>query len=286
VKETAEAVGKLLTAKGWQPYGTAIGSQYFKDNAVKLSVMTSSAPGQGGKTVIQLSSEMLSVDLPAPPGLLDAQYAETTKALSLDVAMTPVALADYYRDTLGKAGWKATTEKPFQSDFHEMMIFRNAAKDFLFLTMTKVEGKLRAELRHQTAAEFDADLKAAQAEEAKRKAESKRYAMAAAEAEARKRVTVEIAAPAGAKNVQRDKDSLKFKLAAGTARAAVQALRADLVAKGWTADKSASLDQPGGSVILKNKDANLTVVYIDTGFDDAQVDITAFGATLAQPRAK
>src|SRR5215208_6524589 len=72
VKETSDALRTLLTAQGWEPYGTAGDSLYFKRNAVKLSAWPSVAPAQGGKTVIQLATELMSVDLPAPPALLDA----------------------------------------------------------------------------------------------------------------------------------------------------------------------------------------------------------------------
>ncbi len=65
-RQTAEAIRALLTARGWQPYGTAGDSHFFKQNAVKLTARCAVAPAQGGKTVIQLSSELLSVDLPAP----------------------------------------------------------------------------------------------------------------------------------------------------------------------------------------------------------------------------
>ena len=42
--------------------------------------------------------------------------------------MKPEALAAFYRDALGKAGWTATTEKPFRIDFPDMRIFRHDAK--------------------------------------------------------------------------------------------------------------------------------------------------------------
>ena len=67
VKATSAAISQLLKADGWLPYGPAGDSLYFKKNAVKLTVWPSVAPAQGGKTVIQLSTVLMSVDLPAPP---------------------------------------------------------------------------------------------------------------------------------------------------------------------------------------------------------------------------
>jgi hypothetical protein len=286
VMQTAEAVRAVLTARGWQPYGAAGDSQYFKKSAVRLTATCAVAPGQGGKTVIQLSSELLSADLPAPPASLRAAYADSTKTLSLDVDMTPDALAAFYRDVLGKSGWKATTEKPVKDGFGLLMIFRNDAKDIAFLTMHEFEGKLRAELKHQTGAEFDEEMQRAKAAEARRKAESERYAKAAAEEAAKKQVTVAIAAPAGAKDLKRTGDELAFKLPAGTARTAVQAIRADLLSKGWKAETT-SLEQLTGNVRL-NKKAGviLMIIYVDTGLEDAAVTISAFGARIDDPTAR
>ncbi len=75
--------------------------------------------------------------------------------------MTPEALTSFYKEALGKAGWKPTTEKPVQIDFYDMMFFRNEAKDIAILRMHKFEGKLRVNLEHQTAAEFDEETRLA-----------------------------------------------------------------------------------------------------------------------------
>jgi hypothetical protein len=286
VKDTSESLRKLLTAQGWEPYGTAGDSMFFKKNAVRISAWPSVAPAQGNKTVIQLGSELLSADLPAPPALLDASYADTTKALSIDVDMTPEGLAAFYRDALGKAGWKPTTEKPVKIDFREMMIFRNDAKDITTLMMHTIDGKLRANLEHQTAAEFAEAMRRAAVEEAKRKAESARLAKMASEAAAKNLVTVAIVVPAGAKGVERAKDRLEFKVAAGKAKAVVQTIRADLLKKGWKAN-TASLDSLAGTVVLTKKvGVSLTIVYVDTGLQDAEVTISTFGAEIEVPKAK
>ena len=218
VQETSKALSTLLLAKGWAPYGKAGNSLCFKKNAVKLMAWPSAAPAQGGKTVIQLSTELMSVDLPAPPALVDATYADTTKALSLEVEMTAPALAAFYKQALGKAGWRATTEQPVKIDFDDMMIFRNDAKDMATLKMHEYQGKLRAILTQQTEAELEEQERLAKAEVAKRKADSAMYAKNAA----KECMTVAIAVPEGARDIKRTKRELEFKLAAGKALAAVQ----------------------------------------------------------------
>ncbi len=286
VKETSESLQKLLTAKGWAPYGHAGDSLYFKKNAVKLSAWPSVAPAQGGQTVIQLSTELMSVDLPAPAVLLDAAYADTTKALALEVDMKPEALADFYKKALGKTGWKATTDKPVKIDFQETMIFRNDAKDITTLKMHEFEGKLRANIEQQTAAEFAETIRLAEAEETKRKTESAEYAKKAAEKAAKERVTVAINVPAGAKKVERTKDRLEFKLAAGKAKAAVQAVHAALVKDGWKG-KTPKFEPMTGTISLEKKaGVSVVIVYVDTGFGDAEVMVSTFGADLEGPKSK
>jgi len=286
VKETSEAIRALLTADGWEPYGRAGDALHFKRNAVKLSAWPSVAPAQGGKTVIQLSTELMSVDLPAPAVLLNAAYADTTKALSLEVDMKSEALAAFYKQALGKAGWKATIDKPVKIDFRDMMIFRNDAMDIATLKMHEFEGRLRANIDVQTAVEFEEDIRKSAAEEAKRMAESAAYAKNAAEKAARDRLTVAIALPAEAKDAKRTKDTVEFKLATGQAMAAVQAIHAALVKDGWKG-KAPRFDSLSGTASLSKKaGASLVMVYIDTGLDDADVTISAFGADIVEAKAK
>ena len=286
MKETSEAIRTLLTAEGWEPYGHAGDSLYFKKNAVKVSARPSVAPAQGGKTMIQLSTELMSVDLPAPAGLLNAAYADSTKALFLEVDMKSEALANFYKEALGKAGWKATTDHPVKIDFREMMIFRNEAKDIATLKMHEFEGRLRANIDMKTAFEFAEDVRRVAAEEAKRMAESAAFAKQAAEKAARDRLTVAIAVPTDAKSVERTKDRVEFKIAAGRAMAVVQSIHAALVKDGWKG-KAPQFDPLSGSATLSKKaGVSLVLVYIDTGLDDADVMISAFGADVVETPAK
>lgn len=286
VKETADAVRALLTAQGWAPYGRAGDSLYFKKNAVKVSAFSSVAPAQGGKTVVQLSSELMSVDLPAPPEAVGAAYADVTKALSLEVDMKPQDLTAFYKDALGRGGWKPTTEQASKIDFRDLLIFRNGAKDILTLEMHESGGKLQANLKHQTAAELEEAMRLAREAEAKRKAEAREYARKAAEKEAGERVKVSVALPAGAKSVKHTRDELEFRLPPGQAAGAVKAIHAALVRDGWKGKAprfepladSASLDKKPG--------ATLVVTYIDLGLGDAEVRISAFGSDIETAGAK
>ncbi|HWA97115.1 MAG TPA: hypothetical protein VG713_01420, partial [Pirellulales bacterium] len=60
VESTKQTCQKLLLAQGWQPYGTAGDSLFFKQNAVRLLATISAAPAQGGKTMLTYSTELMS----------------------------------------------------------------------------------------------------------------------------------------------------------------------------------------------------------------------------------
>ena len=97
--------------------------------------------------------------------MLDAAYADVTKTLSIQVDMPAPALAAFYKTALARSGWQSTTEKLVKVDFDEMMIFRNDAKDIATLKVHSFEGKLRATLQQQTAAEFDETIRLAKSED-------------------------------------------------------------------------------------------------------------------------
>lgn len=139
VEPTAEALRKLLEADGWQPYGTAGDVQFVKKNCIRLSARVSLAPAQQGKTVIDYSATLMSVDLPAPPETEGLQYADSNAQLFFDSSATQQDVVDFYRQTLGKTDWEATTEKPVQIDSKDMMIFRNPQMDMRTLQMTNVD---------------------------------------------------------------------------------------------------------------------------------------------------
>ena len=215
----------------------------------------------------------------------NAAYADVTKALSIEVDMTPAVLADFYKAALGKAGWRATTGKPVKIDFDEVMIFRNDEKDIVTLKMHPFEGKLNAVIVQQTEAEYDEIIRLAKAEQLQRKAEAAQYAMKAA---ANDRDVVRISIPSGATQLKRTSDRIDFKIAAGSGKGAVEAIYADLIKNGWTGDAK-PLEAIGGSVIVSKKlgaRATVAIIYVDTGAADAEIAISAVGANFESPKAK
>jgi len=76
VPATVEACRNLFVAQGWVPYGDAGDSAMFKQNANLVTATVSSAPAQGGKTMIQYSNQLISADIPAPPNVEDLRYVD------------------------------------------------------------------------------------------------------------------------------------------------------------------------------------------------------------------
>ncbi len=155
VAETKDACGKLLVADGWTPYGAAGDTVDYKQNAIRLSANVSSAPAQGGKTMITYSTELMSADLPAPPDADDLRYSEQTQELSFETAADKNAVVEFYKKTLAANKWQPTLEHTVEIDHKDEMIFRNPTKDMLTLVMPPARGgKLNVSLQHQSAAEI------------------------------------------------------------------------------------------------------------------------------------
>lgn len=140
VAETTAACQKLLSAEGWQPYGSAGPSTWFKKNGIRVNAMISEAPAQGGKTAINYSTEQLSADLPAPEGATDLRYTDETQQLRFETAAPAEAVIDFYRAALGKAGWQSTLDQPVEVDGQPTLIFRNPGKDMITLNLARHAG--------------------------------------------------------------------------------------------------------------------------------------------------
>ena len=174
VAAVADAVRKMLLVEGWTPYGSAGDSSYYKQNAVRIGATVSAAPAQGGRTMISYASELMSADIPAPPDAEELQYADSTKELRFETVATKDSVADFYKTTLAKDGWKPTLEKMVQVGDNDEMIFRNPAKDMLTLSMPpRPSEKIPVSLQHQSAAEI-AELDRQIKEHLAKKAESEK----------------------------------------------------------------------------------------------------------------
>jgi len=283
VAATADAIRNLFVAQGWVPYGKAGDSDYFKQNAILAMATVSSAPAQGGKTMIQYSNQLISSDIPAPQGVDDLRYVDEPPELTFATANQDAVVA-FYRTALGALGWKSTMDKMVDVDEKPTMIFRNAAKEMVTLSVLYDYGggKLGVSVRFQSAAEIaELDRRIKEEMPKLRAAQQAKEAKEAAELAERNKVPkVPITLPADAKDVQQSKDEIKFVVGKGKAKAAVESLRKQFRDAGWKEDV-ASLDAMAGALSFsKEGGQSVTINYTDTGFMPSEVTVSTMRGEL------
>jgi len=282
VPATADAIRNLFVAQGWVPYGKAGDSDFFKKNAILATATVSSAPAQGGKTAIQYTNQLISSDIPAPQGVEDLRYVDEPPELTF-ATTNQDAVVDFLRTTLATTGWKSTMDKMVDVDEKPTMIFRNPAKDMLTLSITGVHGgKLLGSVRFQSAseiAELDRRIKE-EAPKLRAAAEAKAAKEAAELAERNKVPKIAVTLPADAKDLKQTKDEIKFSVAKGKAKAAVESLRTQFREAGWKEDVG-SLERMAGTLLFsKENGESVTITYSDTGFMPSEVSVSAMRAEL------
>lgn len=267
--QAADACRAMLKEKGWLPFGSAGDSQYYKQNGVRLTVTCGAAPGQGGKTVVSYSSELMSVDLLAPDDALDVRYADTTKELTFDTTASIADVVAFYRQALAKLSWQATLDKTITIGFKEVVIFRNPGKELLNLELHEFEGKRRVSLRHQSAAEVDEEDRRAKAFAEKRKNELNKPLP---------KLTLKL--PTEAMQVDMKKDRVEFNVPIGKAKAIVDAWRKSFVDAGWKESIQVNEAQVGAASLTRDGQT-LSLNYVDPGVIPAEVTLQASGVELA-----
>src|SRR5436190_1541823 len=279
VKTAFEFNRKALVAQGWVPYGDAGDSAVFKQNANLVTATVSSAPAQGGKTMIQYSNQLISVDIPAPPNVEELRYVDEPPELTFATA-NQHAIVDFYRKTLATAGWKSTMDHMVDVDEKPTMIFRNPGKDMLTLAASGVlRGKLLFSVRFQSAAEIaerDRKIKeAAPKLRAAAEAKAAKEAKEAAELAERNKVPkVAVTLPADAKAVKQTNDSIKFTVGKGKAKEAVESFRTQFREAGWKEDVASMAAMAGTLLFSKGDGQSVNITYSDTGFMPTEVSLS------------
>ena len=261
VEQTGEALKKLLLEQGWQPYGDAGGSMFFKQNAVRLQAFVVTAPAQGGKTMITYSSELMSADLPAPPSAIGARYTDQNTQLMFDTESSLADVVDYYRKTLGKTGWEPTLKNPVKIEFKDTLLFLSPQKDLITLESYDFEGKTRVLLTYTTAAEVQ-ELN----ERVKAAAEKQKLARSQTPSLPK----LAIAIPASANEVELAKSRIEFKIASDKLKPLIDGWRKQLAQDGWE-ERLAVVEDKAGSIVFKKAGQEASLTYVDTGFFPAEV---------------
>lgn len=274
VPATADAIRNLFVAQGWVPYGNAPDTASFKQNAILVTAYISSAPAQGGKTMIQYSTQLISSDIPAPQGVDDLRYIDEPPELTF-ATMNKDAVVEFYRKALAALGWKSTMDKMVDVDEKPTMIFRNPAGEMITLSVpyNYGGGKLGVSVRYQSAAEI-AELDRRIKEEMP-KLRAAQQAKEAKEAERNKVPKVPVTLPADAKDVKQTNDSIKFVVGKGKAKAAVESLRKQFRDAGWKEDVASLETMAGALSFSKEGGQSVTINYTDTGFMPSEISVSA-----------
>jgi hypothetical protein len=279
VADTAAACRKLLIAAGWQPIKQSSGGrnqpdstmEHFKWNGIDLQLWVMTTPAEGGKTLIRYSTELLQVDFPVPPEVASYDYHDSAKFLRFAV---PTERSDeliaFYQDRLTKKGWEAATDKPIvdEQKGQKFLVFRNAAKDLISLTLYRHDEEVQVKLSHQTAEQLAEEERLA-------KIEAEKERLAAAKRNEKFKVVVPV--PANGENLdQLSERTIEFELAAGSGQPAIKALRDHYVKEGWK-EKDAEFGKVHGEINLTKDKLELELSYRDTGYSAA--DIQVFGSS-------
>jgi len=270
VDATKTSCREMLVAAGWEPYGVAGDSLMFRRQTTRLTAFISSAPAQGGKTMAQFSSELLSAEIPAIPGATNIQYSDNPRQLFLDSGKSMAEVVEYYRAKFAETGWKPTTDSLIKISIYDVMIFRSPAEEMLELQLHEFEGQARALIRYRTAAEV-AELDALAKQEAE-KASRRKGEKPLAE-------KLAIAIPGEAIKVKVEPKSISFQVPTGKAQGVVDRWRKEFIKDGWKED-GGSLQAMAGAVSLSKGSPSLTISYTDVGFLPAEVTLDASGIEL------
>ncbi|WP_299460194.1 hypothetical protein [uncultured Gimesia sp.] len=268
VKETAELCRELMLKAGWTPYGSAGDTAYYRQNAVLVYVNVMSAPGQGGKTAIMLTSTLLSLELPAFPAAIDFRYNDSTSEVSFDTDSSPTEVASFYRKAFGDDGWKATTEEPVVIDKKLLTIFRKPGQEMITITTTEFEGRTRVRIDHQTAVEV--------AEEELRSREGVANRATYQKGE---KPEVAVATPKDLEVQQEKPYALRMRVKRGTAFAVGNAIVEALIAGGWSGDPFGKVPV-FGTCSLKKGEKQVWVMATESPKSDPWVAVVGVGVTL------
>jgi hypothetical protein len=158
VDDAADAFADVLAANGWEPYGVAGPTRFFRQGALRLGVTaTDTSAGRAGATSVTVSAELLSAEIPAPAGATVLAFDEPEQALR---AMVPGSFADFiagYGETLAPHGWSQSLAAPVRIEGRQVMTFRNARQDMLRLSFDPAaRGATNLVIGYESKAQLDA----------------------------------------------------------------------------------------------------------------------------------
>lgn len=272
LEKTAKAVRSLLQSKGWQFFGESGHSLLFRQNAVLLTAEVAPDPDQDGKSVIRLSAELMSVDLPALPDSRETRYLDELKSLEFESSAAADEILGFYRAALEKTDYRPTTDKPVEQEQNQVLVFANPRKEQVTLQLAPDGERVKVQLVHRTAAE-----RAALSRQA---AEPTVEEKAAADED---RPVVLLVLPDEAGSIKVSKAQIEFTIAKGRGRTTVESLRRRLARDGW---KQSENDVKGlfGTCLMARGKQQLKLEFVEPGGAPAEITISAKGCDLEQKK--
>jgi hypothetical protein len=214
----------------------------------------------------------MSIDLPVPENAERIQYADGARSITWETPSELSAVVEFLKTSLAPQQWKATTENAVAIDFRDHLIFRNPQGDLLEAEMDEVDGKTTVFVHFSTSAEV-ARLDALAKEEVAKMKEKQE--------QDNRKITVTVALPKGAKIDSQDDQEIELITATGGAKKVADQMVRYFTERDWTSEVLASEKQLG-EITLKKEDLTLQVSWVDPGFIDGSVTLSASGRIVLE----
>ncbi|WDI43192.1 hypothetical protein [Bremerella sp. P1] len=262
-EETRKLVRKDLESQGWEWFGDTASSFFMRKNAIRLQIMANASPAQPSSTVIQLSSEQLSTELPIPSKTTMIQYTDSNGGLIVDSTLSVPELMTDLRERFKQKNWRCTTDNPIKINFHKHLIFRSEKEELADCEFFEFEGKSRCRLSYQTKEQV------AQEGERAKQAAMDAEVKARAAAEIKK---VEIKPITGAK--LKSKNHLQVETKSGEGSTVLKRWINLMKSDGWKLESTVETAQVVECSLEKNG-VKLSVSLVDPGFIPGEIEIRA-----------
>ena len=153
-EQAKSASRALLEAEGWRWFGDTSVSFFMRKNAVRLQIAASESPAQPGKSMLQLSTEQLSSEIPYPSQLVALQFSDSTGGMVMDSNLNMQDFVAAIQEAMAENNWKATTEAPVRIGFHDHLIFRSPKGEMADCELFEFEDLRRCRLEYRTEAQL------------------------------------------------------------------------------------------------------------------------------------
>lgn len=279
VEALKEQVRSQLKSAGWENFGDTTVSFFVKKNAVLLQVMIGEAPAMPGQTSIQISSQLMSIDLPVPKDVSSLQYSDSPPMLYFQSPKSVAHWETFFRDELSKLGWTATTENLFKIDFTEHLIFRNESKAMIEIEFRSTDDGATVKLKYTTAEKAAEEDR--RAKEAAEKAKAAREKGMNSKGQGEK---ITFTLPKGLTIESKTENSVEVAAKSGAAQKLIGSWLKQLQEAGWKLESVVDTKEVAEHRLTK-EGVEVNVSVVDPGFIPARISISTSNETSLEVKA-